>query len=245
MQRQAADQGAQFRRIEAQGLEAQDGFWSVVTPEERYRTKTVIIATGSTWKGLGIPGELELTGKGVSHCASCDGPLYKGQVVSVVGGGDSGLQEALTLAAYAERVIVIERETSLSAQHAFRQRASADARIEVRCHTVVEEIFGADVLTGVRIRDLATGGVSQISLSGLFVYVGLQPNTALVKNVMRLSETGHLPTDVWMRTELAGVYAVGDIRQDSAGQAITAAGDGAVAAIAAYRYINETFGSAL
>jgi len=242
VQRQAADEGAQFQRVEAQGLEAQDRFWSVITPEERYRTKTVIVATGSTLKALGISGERELAGKGVSHCASCDGPLHKGQVVGVVGGGDSGLQEALTLAAHAERVIVIEREAGLSAQHAFRQRVSADARIEVRCHTVVEQIFGEDVLTGVRIRDLSTGDVSQINLSGLFIYVGLQPNTALLKNVMRLTETGHIPTDVWMKTELAGVYAVGDIRQDSAGQAITAASDGAVAAIAAYRYINETFG---
>ena len=203
----------------------------------------MIVATGSTLKALGNAGETKLIGKGVSHCASCDGPLYNGQVVGVVGGGDSALQEALTLAAYAERVIVIERAARLSAQHAFRQKVSTDARIEVRCHTVVEEIIGEDVLAGVRIRDLSTGDVSQISLSGLFVYVGLQPNTAFLRNLMRLSVTGHVPTDVWMKTELAGVYAVGDIRQDSAAQAITSAGDGAVAAIAAYQYIKKAFGA--
>jgi thioredoxin reductase (NADPH) len=240
-QRQAADQGAEFQRVEARGLEAQDRFWSVVTSEERYRTKTVIVATGSTLKRLGIPGETELAGKGVSHCASCDGPFYNSQVVAVVGGGDSALQEALTLASYAERVIVIERGSRLSAQHAFQQKAFTHARIEVRCHTVVEEILGDDALAGIRIRDLSTGDLSQINLSGLFIYIGLQPNTAFLKNVMRLTETGHIPTDAWMKTELPGVYAVGDIRQDSAAQAITSAGDGAVAAIAAYRYVAETF----
>ena len=106
VQRQAADQGAEFQRAEVQGLEAEDRYWRIVTPEERPRAKAVIIATGSTLKELGVPGEAKLLGKGVSHCASCDGPLYNGQIVGVVGGGDSALQEALALASYADRVLV-------------------------------------------------------------------------------------------------------------------------------------------
>jgi len=239
VQRQAADQGAEFQRAEVQGLEAQDRFWCVITAEERYRTKTVIVATGSALKELGVPGESRLSGKGVSHCASCDGPLFTGCIVGVAGGGDSALQEALTLANYASQVVLFHRSGDFSAQHAFQQRVLSHSKISVRYYTVVEEIMGEEAVTGVRVRDLATGSESQVDLSGLFIYVGLKPNTAFLKNILRPSDTGHIPTDIWMRTELPGVYAVGDIRQDSAAQAITSAGEGAVAAIAAYRYIKE------
>jgi thioredoxin reductase (NADPH) len=239
VQRQAADQGAEFQRGEVQKLEAQDRFWLVFTDEEKHRTKTVIVATGSTLKELGVPGETKLMGRGVSHCASCDGPLYKDKVVGVVGGGDSALQESLTLADYVERVLLFHR-SDLSAQHVFQQRVLSHAKIELQRQTI-EEILGDDGVTGVRARNSVTGEVSQIDLSGIFIYVGLRPNTALLQNVINLTGTGHVPTDVWMRTDRSGLYAVGDIRQDSPAQAITSAGDGAVAAIAAHRYIKEAF----
>ena len=241
VQRQAADQGAEFKRAEVQGLESSDGLWSVLTDEEQYRAKAVIIATGSVLKELGVPGEAKLMGRGVSHCASCDGPLYNGQVVGVVGGGDSALQEALTLSNYAESVVVFHREESFSGQHSYAQRALADAKIAPHYRTIVEEILGDNVVSAVRARNLATDEVSQIDLAGLFVYIGMKPNTGLLKNILTLSDTGHVPTDGWMKTSREGLYAVGDIRQDSAAQAIASAGDGATAAIAAYRYINETF----
>ncbi len=241
VQRQAADHGAQFQRAEVLSLEAQDRMWSVTTDEERHRAKAVIIATGSSLKDLGVPGEAKLIGRGVSHCASCDGPLYNGQTVGVVGGGDSALQEALTLANYAEQVIVFQHAADFSAQQCYRQRVRSEAKISARYQTVVEEILGDDVVTGVRVRDLVSGDSSKVDLTGLFVYVGLQPNTALLKDLVRLSDTGHVPTDGWMRTERPGLFAAGDIRQDSATQAITSAGDGATAAIAAYRYLKATF----
>lgn len=241
VQRQAADHGAQFQRVEVQRLEAQDRLWWVVTAEERHRTKAVIVATGSSLKELGIPGETRLIGRRVGHCASCDGPLYNGRVVGVVGGGDSALQEALTLTNYVERVILFHEAADFSAQHGYQERVLGHPKIEVRYQTVVEEILGEDGVSGVRVRHVATGGKARIDLAGVFVYVGLRPNTAFLKNTLRLSHTGHVPTDVWMRTERPGLYAVGDIRQDSASQAITSAGEGAVAAIAVYRYIKETF----
>lgn len=241
VQRQASDHGAQFQRAEVLSMEAQDRMWSVGTDEERHRAKAVIVATGSSLKDLGVPGEAKLMGRGVSHCASCDGPLYNGQTVGVVGGGDSALQEALTLTNYAEQVLVFHREESFSAQDTYRQRALSNPKILPRYRTVVEEIIGDDVVTGVRVRDLVSGESSKVDLTGLFIYVGLQPNTAFLKDLVRLSETGHVLTDIWMRTELPGLYAVGDIRQDSAAQAITSSGDGATAAIAAYRYIKENF----
>ncbi len=241
VQRQAADQGSEFQRAEVQSLVAEGRFWRVITTEAQHRTKTVIVATGSSLKELGVPGEAKLAGRGVSHCASCDGPLYNEQVVGVVGGGDSALQEALALTAYAGKIIIFNRDVDFSAQHTFRQRVASQSKISVRHQTSVEEILGDDVVTGVRVRNLATEESTQTALSGLFVYVGLTPNTAFLKSTLRLSATGHIATDVWMRTEHPGIYAVGDIRQDSAAQAVTSAGEGAVAAIAAYRYIREAF----
>jgi thioredoxin reductase (NADPH) len=242
VQRQAADQGAQFERAEVQKLEPEDRLWRVVTPDEKHHVKTVIVATGSALKQLGVPGEAKLQGKGVSQCASCDGPLYNEQVVGVVGGGDSALQEALILANFAERVILFHRGKNFSAQDVFQQRVLSNTKIEVRFQTIVEEILGDDTVTGVRLRDLRTGEASELTLSGLFIYIGFKPNTEFLRTVLPLSDSGHVPTDIWMRTERPGLYAVGDIRQDSAGQAITAAGEGAVAAIAAHRYIKTTFG---
>jgi len=241
VQRQAADQGAEFGRAEVQSLVAEERFWRVITSEARHQAKTVIVATGSTLKELGVPGESKLAGRGVSHCASCDGPLYADQVVGVVGGGDSALQEALTLTNYAGQVVIFDRAVDFSAQRAFQQRVASNAKITTHHQTVVEEILGDDCVMGVRVRNVATGESAQIHLSGLFVYVGLKPNTSFLKNTLSLSETGHIATDAWMRTERPGIYAVGDIRQDSPAQAVTSAGEGAVAAIAAYRYVREAF----
>jgi len=241
VQRQAADQGAEFQRAEVLKLEVKDRLWSVATDEQSHVAKAVIVATGSTLKELGVPGEEKLMGRGVSHCASCDGPLYDGQVVGVVGGGDSALQEALTLTNFAETVLVFQREASFTGSHSYLDRVLSEPKIAPRYRTTVEEVLGDDQLTGVRVRNLASNEVSQVDVAGLFVYVGMKPNTGFLQNVLQLGDTGHVPTDGWMKTARDGLYAVGDIRQDSAAQAITCAGDGATAAIAAYRYIKETF----
>ncbi|HSF58695.1 MAG TPA: FAD-dependent oxidoreductase, partial [Candidatus Binatia bacterium] len=144
VQRQAADQGVEFQRAEVSALEAQDRLWSVVTEEERHRAKAVIVATGSKLKNLAVPGEEKLMGRGVSHCASCDGPLYNGQVVGVVGGGDSALQETLTLANYVERVLVFHDGEKFSAQQTYQQRILGNTKIMPRHRTVVEEVLGDD-----------------------------------------------------------------------------------------------------
>jgi len=241
VQRQAADHGAEFERAEVQSLAAQDRLWSVATPDSRHLAKAVIVATGSSLKELGVPGEAKLMGRGVSHCANCDGPLYNGQTVGVIGGGDSALQEALTLANYAEHVLLFHESSKFSAQRTYQQRVLSEAKITPRYRTVIEEVLGDDGVSGVRVRDLTSGESSRVDLAGLFVYVGMKPNTEFLESILQLSASGHIPTDVCMRTERPGLYAVGDIRQDSAAQAITSAGDGATAAIAAYRYIKEQF----
>ena len=243
VQEQAAQQGAEFQLAEVQRLEAHDHDWLVVTDDGGYRARAVVVAAGSRPRELGIPGEGRLRGKGVSHCASCDGPLFRDRVVGVVGGGDSALQEALTLADHAAQVLLFHRRGAFTAQQAYQRKVLNHARIAVRYNTVLEEIVGDDAVTGLRVRDVVTGEGAPVAVSGLFVYAGLEPNTAFLKSLIPLDGSGHIPTDIWMRTALPGLFAAGDVRRDSAAQAITSAGDGAVAAIAAHRYITERSGS--
>jgi thioredoxin reductase (NADPH) len=241
LQRQAADQGAEFQRAEVLKLETSERLWSVHTDEESHRAKAVIVATGSSLKDLGVPGETKLLGRGVSHCASCDGPLYNGQTVGVVGGGDSALQEALTLVNYAERVWIFNDGTQFSGQQSYQQRALSEGKITARHAVAVQEILGDETVAGLRLRDRTSGETSEVALAGVFVYIGMKPNTELLRDLVRLTDSGHVPTDGRMKTERDGLYAVGDIRRDSAAQAIASAGDGATAAIAAWRYIQASF----
>ena len=239
MQEQAANQGAQFQMAEVQSLEAIDSYWQVNTAEGACRAKTVIVAGGSEPKDLGVPGESRLRGQGVSNCASCDGPLYSDRAVGVVGKTNYMLQEALTLVKYTGRVIVFYNEAASPGHHILWRRVLDDAKIDVRYNTTVDEIMGDDAVTGVQVRDVVTGEKSQVELAGIFIYAGLQPNTEFVKSLLRLDEDGRIPTDAWMRTELPGLFAAGELRTDSAGLAITSSGDGAAAALAAHRYLED------
>jgi thioredoxin reductase (NADPH) len=197
----------------------------------------VIVASGYRPIALGVPGEDRLYGRGVSHCATCDGPLFAGRVMGVAGGGDHALQEALTLANHAARVIVLNAAAAFSAQETYRRRVAAQPKIEARHNVAVEDVLGDGAVGGVRVRDVATGAVAPVELAGLFVYAGFEPNTEFLRGRLRLAADGRVPADAWMRTELPGVFAAGDVRQDAVGHAITAAGDGATAAVAAHRYL--------
>jgi thioredoxin reductase (NADPH) len=201
--------------------------------------RSVVIATGSALKTLGIPGEERFTGKGVSHCASCDAPLLRGRTVGVVGGGDSALQEALTLAQHVARVIVLHRGSAFSAQAAYVQRALENPKIEVRFDTVVEEAVGNGGLTGVRTRSVSGGKTEDLELAGLFVYVGLAPVTAWLGGALPLDPSGRIPVDGSMRSSLPGLFAAGTVRSGSAGRAASAAGDGSSAAVAADVYLRD------
>jgi thioredoxin reductase (NADPH) len=236
-QEQAERYGAQFRLGEVEGLEAQEGDWRVVVGGEGILTRAVIVASGGRPRALGVPGEERLIGRGISHCATCDGPLFGGRVVGVAGGSDWALQEALTLAGHAAGVIVLCEGPDLGGQESLRRRVDEQPAIEVRRRVTVLEVLGEGTMSGVRLRDGVSGEESQLELAGLFVYAGLIPNTALLEGKLRLAADGRVPTDVRMRTELPGVFAAGDVRQDAAGHAITAAGDGATAAIAAHEYV--------
>jgi len=237
MQEQAMSAGAEFLMAEATGIVQDNPYRVVMTTEDSYRAKALIVASGSSLRKLGIPGEEELYGSGVSHCATCDGPLFAGEVVGVVGGGDSAADEALTLTEYVDRVILFHRRNRLRAQRVLQNRLLGHPKIEVAFSTVVERVLGEGTVTGVQARNLITNYVDRVRLSGLFVYVGLEPNTEFVRGVLKRDNAGHIPVNLWMETEVPGIYAAGDIRQHSAAQLASAAGDGATAAIAAFRYI--------
>jgi thioredoxin reductase (NADPH) len=239
LQSQAMDAGSEIVMEEASALAPSNGGWTVSTAGGEHRARAVIVATGSAFAPLGATGEDRLLGKGVSHCASCDGPLFRDAVVGVVGGGDSALQEALALTTYGCRVIVFDKAQALHAQETYRSRARASEQIELRSGTVVEEILGETRVEGVRIRELDGGTLSEVELGGLFPCVGLAPNTAVLADVLELDPGGSVPTDASMRTTRPGLLAAGDIRTDSARQAITSAGDGATAAFTAHRYLDD------
>jgi len=237
VQEQAMDAGAEFIMGEAKSV-ARDGDYKLVASDAgSHRAKAVIVAAGSRLRQLGIRGEEEFNGRGVSHCATCDGPLYRGEVVGVVGGGDSAVDEALTLTQYAERVLLFHRRDQLRAHQVLQDRLLRHRQIERVWNTVVEEVLGEDTVSAVRVRNVITNLENVVDLAGLFIYVGLEPNSELVRGLVRLDNAGHIPVNLWMETSVPGLYAVGDIRQSSASQLVSAAGDGATAAIAAFRYI--------
>ena len=239
VQEQAAAAGAEFAATGATGLRAEDGRWRVATGEGDVSARAVVIATGATLKTLGIPGEERLAGRGVSHCASCDAPLLRGRTVGVVGGGDSALQEALTLAQHVSRVVVLHRGQAFSAQAAYAERVRENPKIEVRFGTIVEDVLGHDRLTGARTKSLADGTTEDLELAGLFVYVGLAPATAWLGGVLTLDASGRIPVDYAMRSGVPGVFAAGTVRSGSAGRAAAAAGDGATAAADADRFLRD------
>ena len=237
IQEQAAGAGAEFDASEATGIHGDDGRWRVTTGHGEVLARAVVIATGTTSKTLGIPGEERLRGKGVSHCASCDAPLLRGRNDGVVGGGDSALQEALTLAQHAARVIILHRGAAFSAQAAYVQQVRENPKIEVRFGTIVEEAAGNGGLTGVRTRSVGGGAIHDLELAGLFVYVGLAPATGWLNGVVALDASGRIPVDVAMRNKLPGLFAAGTVRSGSTGRAAAAAGDGATAAVHADQYV--------
>jgi thioredoxin reductase (NADPH) len=236
-QEQAMAAGASFRMAELETLEPVDGGWQAGADGAAVTARAVIVASGSRPRTLDVPGEERLAGRGISHCASCDGPLHRDGVVGVVGGGDSALQESLELAGFAAEVVLIHRGATFRAQQVYQDGIAAAPQISVRYRTVVEEVLGDDRVTGVRVRELADGATSELALGALFVYAGAVPHTSFLEGVVPLGPEGHVATDPWMRTEQPGLFAAGAVRADSAAQAITAAGDGATAAVAAHRYL--------
>jgi len=199
--------------------------------------KAVIIATGADHSKLHVPGEEELAGRGVSYCAVCDGSFYRDKHVAVIGGGDSAVDEGLYLTRTCSKVTVIHRRDQLRAEKVLQERALANPKMEFIWDTVVERFNGEEELTSLALRNVKTGARSTFPVQGVFIYVGLKPNTAFLKGAVRMDEQGYVPTNEKMETNLPGVYAVGDVRPDTLRQVVTSAADGAIAAIQVEKYI--------
>jgi thioredoxin reductase (NADPH) len=235
---QAEAAGAQFMLDTVEGLRAEGDARIVHSTTQELSGGAVIIAAGSTLRKLGIPGEEEFLGKGVSYCASCDAPLFKSRDVCIIGGGDAAFDEALTLVEHAAHVTIFHRGEAPRAQQRLRARVETIWNIAVESNTAVEEIVGGDAVTELRLRDSRTGAIREKKkVDGVFIAVGLDPATAFLRGFVKLDASGHIETDIVMRTSLAGVFAAGDIRAHSVAQLASVAGDGATAAISAFRYL--------
>ena len=205
-----------------------------------YRSESVIIATGARALMLGVPSETRLLGYGVSTCATCDGFFFRGQHIGVVGGGDSALEEAIFLTKFAETVTVIHRRKELRASKIMQDRAFKNPKIRWKWDSVVVDVIGDSKVSGVRIRDVVSGEESELALTGLFVAIGHVPNTDLFRDQLELDENGYLITHDGTATNVAGVFACGDVQDHTYRQAVTAAGSGCMAAIDAERWLEAT-----
>ncbi len=238
MAAQAVKFGLETLNAEVLGVRVSGQNKMVDTSAGDYVAQALILASGSDYIKLDVPGG-ELVGKGISYCATCDGPLFRDRVVALVGGGDAAITEALFLSKFAARVSVIHRRGQLRAVKALQKRAFADHKIEFVWDTIVESIVGNDRVRGLKLRNVKTGEVSSLEVDGVFVAVGLRPNTGYVKGLLNLTPEGFIPVNDSMETEIPGVFAAGDIRYNSVMQVVTAAADGAVAALSAERYLSE------
>jgi thioredoxin reductase (NADPH) len=238
MHQQATKYGLEILQAEVSGLELQGNKRVVITTRGKFSARAIIIASGSERLKLGVPGEEELSGKGVSYCATCDGPLFRDSTVAVVGGGNAAITEALHLAKFASGVKVIHRRHELRAIPVLQKKAEAEPKIEFIWDSRVEEIEGKERVKRLKLVNVVSGEKSTLEVGGVFVAVGLKPNTDYLKGVVPLDDAGYIATNEKMETEIPGIFAAGDVRLNSAQQAITAAGDGATAAAYAEKFLS-------
>jgi len=211
----------------------------IATDNGNLESKAIILACGATPQRLGIEGESLLTGKGVSYCATCDGPFYRGQEVAVIGGGDTAVEEALFLTKFASRIYLVHRRDKLRATKLLQERAWSEEKIEIIWDSIPKRIVGETGVEGIDLKNVKTGEESRLPVQGVFVFIGYRPNNELVKDLLELDERGFLVTSKYMETSMPGVFAAGDVRSKLLRQISTAVGDGATAAFAAERYLEN------
>jgi len=239
MEEQAKNFGTSFEYADVQSITRDDqGIFHVFTESREFLSRTVIVATGASPKKLGIPGEEKFIGRGISFCATCDASFYKDKVVAVIGGGDSAVEEGMYLTRFASKVYIIHRRDQLRAARIVQERAFQNPKMEFIWNTVVEEVKGENFLEAIKLKNVKTGETSWLTISGMFLYIGLYPNTAFLTDVNR-DEQGYIITDEWMRTNIPGLFAAGDCRHTPLRQVITAASDGAIAAYGVEKYLEQ------
>ncbi|MCK4401533.1 thioredoxin-disulfide reductase [bacterium] len=218
--------------------------WQVDVKDKTYHSISVIIASGAQFRALGVEGEKRLLGRGVSYCAVCDGAFFKDKNVVVVGGGDTAAEEALFLTRFAKKITLIHRRDRLRATRILQERIFSNKKTDIVWNSVVNEILGETKVQGVRVTDLKAKKETDISCDGVFIFVGLVPNTSFVKDIIKLDKDGYVIADSKMKTSRDGIFACGDCRQTILRQVVTACGDGAFAAFSAQQYVDELKGTA-
>lgn len=232
--------GAQTKMAEVRAVRLSGAVKEIETAVGTLYGRTVILATGATPRALGVAGEKELIGKGISYCASCDGMFYRGKTVVIVGGGNTAAADAILLSRICEKVFVVHRRDTLRATKIYHEPLMKAENISFCWNSTVSELLHEDKLTGVKVRNIHTGEETEIPCDGLFVCIGREPASELVKGQLELDGAGYIVADESTRTSLPGVYAVGDVRTKAFRQVVTAVGDGATAAYYADEYLTET-----
>ncbi len=238
MQQQAERFGAKTKYAEVLEVNLQEKVKTVCTNEGAYKAKTVLICTGANPRYLGVPREMEMVGRGVGYCAHCDGMFYRGKVVAIVGGGNSAVAEALYLSRIAKEVILIHRRDALRATQIYHKALLEAPNVRILWNCQVKELLGEDLLEGILVENLKNGEVAQLDVQGLFVSIGRKPATDLVKDQLTLDEAGYIMAGEDTKTDIPGVYAVGDVRTKELRQIVTAVADGAMAAHMAEQYLS-------
>jgi len=239
MHEQAKEFGTEFVKDDIVSVDFTGNIKVVKGKNAEYQGRTVIIATGAEPRLAGFDKELELRGRGVSYCATCDADFFEGLDVAVIGGGDSAIDEAIYLTKFAESVTIIHRRDALRAAKSLQERAFNNPKIKFIWDSVPVAAQGDEILENLEIKNRKTGEISNLEVNGVFVFVGLDPITEAFKGQVELDQSGYVPTDVDMRTNVPGVFAAGDVRVKTLRQVVTATADGAIASIAAEKYINE------
>lgn len=238
LKKQAEAFGAKIIYSEVQSIDKKGNLFFIKTSKAEFEAKTVIYATGAAHSKLGIPGEEKFAGAGVSYCAVCDGPFFKNKNVAVIGGGDSACAEALYLAGIASHVDLIHRRNELRATKSIAERIFADEKITVHFNSVATEIAGDKRVSAVNVENIETKKTEKIEVDGVFIFVGMEPRTSLLETLKK-DENGYIVTNDSMETSVPGLYVAGDVRSKPLRQIVTAAGDGAVAAVSAAKYVKN------
>jgi len=247
MLKQAERFGLEVKTAEAKNIilkkAEREPFVVELADGDKIEAASLIISTGARWNYLNIPGEKELTGRGVSYCATCDGPLFRDKDVIVIGGGDTALEDALFLTRFANKVTVVHRRDRLRATKILQERMLSNKKVELCLNAVATEIMGKDKCEGLKIKDVKTDKERELKASGVFIFIGIVPNSDLVRPIVKTDEKGYIISDDDMRASVDGIFACGDVRKKSLRQIVTAVGEGATAAFSAQHYIERLKGT--